>query len=98
MIFPRHKLAALALAAQLSALSNPAAAAPAYAPVPNDDYWGELWYLENRTAEGNRQGADMNARAAWAQSTGEGIVIAIVDNGVELSHPDLAPSAHPTLY
>ncbi|MGV3773746.1 MAG: S8 family serine peptidase [Verrucomicrobiales bacterium] len=63
---------------------------PLYAPVPNDTYWDQQWYLENRNAEGNRQGVDMNARAAWAQSTGKGIIIGIADNGVELSHPDLA--------
>ena len=45
-----------------------------------------MWYL-NR---GGR-GLDMNVEDAWAQGiTGKGVVVSILDDGVESDHPDLA--------
>lgn len=70
-----------------------------YAPPPNDPYfafhpdkpvWEYQWSLENRGADGTRLGMDLNVRAAWPFSRGEGVTIAIADNGMEVSHPDLA--------
>ncbi len=52
------------------------------------------WFLDN--AGGSLYGypltadADIDANAAWATSTGNGVVVAIVDSGVQLNHPDLA--------
>lgn len=69
-----------------------------YAPQPNDPYFFQPdrpkseWqpYLENRDANGVRLGVDLNVRAAWPISRGHGVVIAFGDDGVDLSHPDLA--------
>jgi len=69
-----------------------------YAPRPNDPYFyrrdqpQSSWqaYLENRDDEGNRLGPDLNVRAAWPVAKGEGVVVAIGDDGVDLQHPDLA--------
>lgn len=74
------------------------AAPPPYAPAPNDNYWNEQWYLENLDTNAMRHGVDMNAREAWGISRGEGITIAIVDNGVELHHPDLTNNAAADLH
>jgi subtilisin family serine protease len=52
-----------------------AAAAP-----PNDPYYGPYQW-------GPKQ---IRAEQAWATSTGAGQVIAIVDSGVDLAHPDLS--------
>lgn len=60
------------------------------APRPNDSYFSQQWNLENRQANGVPQGVDLNARGAWPLSRGQGVCIAIVDDGVELTHPDLA--------
>ncbi|GAB6032404.1 Uracil phosphoribosyltransferase, synthesizes UMP from uracil, variant 2 [Chamberlinius hualienensis] len=50
----------------------------------NDPQWPQMWYL-NR---GN--GLDMNVQAAWAQGvTGKGVVITILDDGLEKDHPDI---------
>lgn len=61
----------------------------AYAPRPNDPYFDQQWHLEYRATNGTRLGADVNARAAWPTQTGAGVTIAVVDEGVDLAHPDL---------
>ncbi|MEJ5365507.1 MAG: S8 family serine peptidase [Desulfosoma sp.] len=48
--------------------------------VPNDPYYGEQWALEK-----------MGMPLAWEVSTGsEGILLAVVDSGVDFGHEDLA--------
>jgi subtilisin family serine protease len=63
-----------------AAITLALALAPAGAQAAtNDTYWGLQW--------GQQQ---IRSEAAWATSTGAGQTIAIVDSGVELTHPDLA--------
>lgn len=82
-------LSVLAVFAQ-NALPNPR---PPYAPQPIDNYFTNQWYLDNRDRDGIRIGADLNVRGAWARTKGEGVIVAIVDDGVELTHRDLASNA-----
>jgi thermitase len=55
----------------------------ALAPAPNDTHFGHLWGLSG-------QPASVGVLPAWDRSRGAGQVIAIVDTGVDLTHPDLA--------
>ncbi|XP_023337148.1 furin-like protease kpc-1 isoform X3 [Eurytemora carolleeae] len=56
----------------------------------NDERWGLMWYL-NR---GN--GIDMNVQEAWESGiTGKGIVVTILDDGVEKNNPDLVENYDP---
>ncbi|KXJ80378.1 hypothetical protein RP20_CCG025184 [Aedes albopictus] len=60
------------------------------AVVLNDPKWGEMWYL-NR---GN--GLDMNVIPAWKEGvTGKGVVVTILDDGLESDHPDLEHNYDP---
>jgi subtilisin-like proprotein convertase family protein/subtilisin family serine protease len=65
-----------------------------YAYQPSDFFFNIQWPLENRTTnDAARAGADLNVRAAWPFTMGEGVAIAVADTGVELNHPELAARA-----
>lgn len=51
----------------------------------NNPYYENQWGLYN----GTYPQYDINARNAWRISTGEGIKVAVIDVGFELTHPDL---------
>jgi subtilisin family serine protease len=59
--------------------------------VPNDPLFPQQWSLSNSGQTGGTAGADVAAVPAWDVSTGSpDIVIAIIDTGVDTTHPDLA--------
>ena len=60
---------------------------------PNDPNFGDQWHLEQRNTNNVLIGVGLNVRAAWPQTRGEGIAIGIADDGIELTHPDLAARA-----
>lgn len=66
---------------------------PYFAPPPTDPYFRSQWHLENRDEDGARIGADLNARGAWSRTQGAGVIVAVIDDGVEVTHPDLAANA-----
>ena len=58
--------------------------------TPNDPQFHEQWSLRNSGQTGGQQGADINADGAWQTTTGSAAtVIAVVDSGIDFTHPDL---------
>jgi serine protease len=57
--------------------------------VPDDSLFGQQWHLEAPNGTTNISG--LNLPAAWADTTGSAVVVAVVDSGVRFGHPDLAP-------
>jgi len=59
--------------------------------VPNDPLYPQQWHLNNAGAYPHA-----NVNPAWAANlTGSGVIIGIVDDGLETFHPDLAPNYVP---
>ncbi len=75
--------------------------------APNDPYFGVndlggQWHLENNIpgslGGANLPGTDARLTGAWNQNfTGSGVVIGIVDDSLQASHPDLAPNYNAAL-
>jgi subtilisin-like proprotein convertase family protein len=58
--------------------------------VPPDPLFPSQWHLENVGQAGGMPYSDARVRPAWDLGlSGEGVVIAIVDEGIEYRHPDL---------
>lgn len=62
---------------------------------PNDTRFPEMWGLNNTGQTGGTPGADVSALEAWEISTGgiavtgEQLVVAVIDSGFALGHPDV---------
>ncbi|MGH9958154.1 MAG: S8 family peptidase, partial [Pyrinomonadaceae bacterium] len=58
---------------------------------PNDERFGEQWALSNTGQNGGQFGSDIGVTNAWQTTTGaQSTVIAVIDSGIDFTHPDLA--------
>jgi thermitase len=64
--------------------------APRSGVLPNDPMFNEQWALNNDGNNGGKEKADIGALKAWLRTKGsEEVVVAVLDSGVDYSHPDL---------
>ncbi|PKV50792.1 VCBS repeat protein [Aquimarina sp. MAR_2010_214] len=59
---------------------------------PRDPIYNQQWHLNNTGGSGGVAGADISAEEAWDFTLGSGIRIAVIDNGFDVTHRDLAPA------
>ena len=57
--------------------------------IPNDPLFPGQWHLQNTAQSGGTVGEDANIVSAWDTYTGDGVVIGIVDDGLQHTHVDL---------
>lgn len=61
--------------------------------LPNDPSFANLWGLHNTGQNGGLEDADIDAPEAWTITTGSHAVkVAIIDSGIDQTHPDLLPN------
>ena len=57
---------------------------------PNDPRFADQWSLDNTGQNGGKARADIDALLAWDKTKGsEKVVVAVLDSGVDYTHPDL---------
>jgi len=57
---------------------------------PNDPLFKHQWYLKNDGQAGGKKGLDLNVMGAWSRGvTGKNVTTAILDDGIDYTHPDL---------
>ena len=78
---------------------------PKYSPafLPNDPLFANEWHIRGRGQNGAKKASDAKITTVWDQRDssgnlirGTGITIGIVDDGVQMDHPDLAANISPT--
>ncbi len=61
--------------------------------MPNDTRYSSLYAFKNTGQSGGTIGADIDAELAWDRTTGSrNVVIGVIDEGVDIDHPDLQPN------
>ena len=83
----------------LFAHAEPALMVDDFALCVNDPDFTDQWGWNNTGQNGGTSGIDVNACAAWEISQGSrDIVVAVLDHGFEMNHPDLAVNTFPLSY
>lgn len=62
----------------------------AFATIPADPDFGELWGLHNTGQTGGSDNADIDAPEGWDITQGStDVIVAVIDTGVDYNHEDL---------
>jgi len=60
---------------------------------PDDPFHFQQYWLTNAGQTGGTPGADIRAMEAWDLTTGSrDVIVAIIDSGIDVNHPDLLPN------
>lgn len=68
----------------------------AVTPGLGDPLFSQQWHLSNTGQSQGRAGEDLSVIGAWASVRGEGVLVSVVDDGVDLAHEDLVANVDVT--
>ncbi len=57
-----------------------------------DPFFGEQWHLKHTLLKNGDLNVDIKVTPVWPSFQGSGVVIGIVDDGLQTDHPDLSPN------
>ena len=63
--------------------------------IPSDEVFEDQWHLQNTGQTSGTFGEDANVTSVWNSYTGSGIIISVVDDGLDKDHPDISPNYSP---
>lgn len=66
------------------------------AAVMADPFFSAQWHLVNTGQVGGSAGQDISVQPVWSEFRGEGVRVAVVDDGVDLMHEDLQANTNVT--
>jgi len=66
--------------------------------APNDPLYPQQFYFKNTGQARGTPGVDINIESLWPAASGSGVTVAVVDDGLELTHPDLNIATDPSLH
>lgn len=100
VVVPGNPSESLRVAALLAKLPGVSSASPLLASqrskktlaTPPDTLFPQQWHLKNIGQQSGVAGIDINVTPIWPKLDGAGVNIGIVDDGLQISHPDLAPN------
>ena len=65
--------------------------------IPNDTKFADQWHLRNTGQTNGLAGEDVNLTSVWDDYRGAGVLIGVVDDGLDWQHPDLDDHYESTL-
>lgn len=75
--------------------TTPTAKACPPVTVPGDPLYSDQWHLKNTGSPTGTASEDVNVESVWNTLCGSGIIISVVDDGLEIAHEDLAANVLP---
>ena len=68
------------------------------ANLPTDQFFPLQWHLVNTGQNGATPGFDINVLPVWGIEKGQGVIVGILDDCLEITHPDLRDNCPPVSF